>query len=117
MKKISRKRLKFKADKLFSEKVRSRSRCELRGLDHIECSGQLQCMHIVGRANHRLRWEEDNALCGCSGHHFWYTNNPFFFFELIKKEFPAKYKFINEHKNEMWDKDIEGIVERLEMWR
>ena len=113
MKKISKKKLKARADKLFSEKVRSLGTCELRGRDHIECSGQLQTMHIVGRACHRLRWEVNNAICGCSGHHFFYTNNSFFFFELVKKEFPKRYKFITTHKNEIWDKDIESVIVRL----
>mgnify|MGYP001603935564 CR=1 FL=1 len=115
MKKISKKKLKAKADKLFSEKIRSLGTCELQGMDHVKCSGQLQCMHIVGRANHRLRWEDNNAICGCSGHHFYYTNNPFFFFELIKKNFFLKYEFIKKHRFEIWNKDIERIVEKLEM--
>ena len=70
-------------------------------------------MHIVGRANHRLRWEEKNAICGCSGHHFFYTNNPFFFFELVKKNFPKRYKFVTKYKNQIWDKDIESVIARL----
>ena len=114
MKKISKKKLKARADKLFSEKIRSLGTCELQGMDHIECSGQLQCMHLVGKANHRLRWEENNAICGCSGHHFFYTNNPFFFFELVKEFFTSKYIFISKHKNEVWDRNIETVIASLE---
>ena len=111
--KKSKKKLKALADKLFSKKVRSRGKCQLKGLDLINCSGQLQTMHILGRANHRLRWEEFNAICGCSGHHFFYTNQPFLFFELVKAQFSGKYRLINKHRNAIWDKDIEKILEGL----
>ncbi len=115
MKKPSKKTLKLRADKLFRDKVRSLGRCELRGLDHIECSGDLQTMHIIGRSNHRLRWELLNSICGCSGHHFWYTNNPFYFFELVKREFPGRYEFVTQYKNTVWDKDIESVIARLQV--
>lgn len=113
MKKPSRKTLKLKADKRFRDLIRSRGVCELAGLDHIACSGDLQTMHIVGRANHNLRWDSANALCGCSGHHFYYTNNPFFFFELIKEHFADRYVYLQEHKNEIWDGDYEKVLEGL----
>jgi hypothetical protein len=113
VKKVKRSTLKNKCDKLFRDVIRRKGYCELKGMDKVKCSGDLQTMHIVGRANYRLRWEEDNALCGCSGHHFYYTNNPFFFYELVESEFPDKWDFIIEHKNEIWDKDYEAIIKRL----
>lgn len=53
----SKSALKRQADKLFSERVRSRGYCQLKGLDKIKCTDSQQCMHIIGRANHRLRWD------------------------------------------------------------
>lgn len=109
----SRATLKRKADKMFSEKIRSRGYCQLAGLDKIRCSGNLQTMHIVGRSNHNLRWDSLNALCGCSGHHRYYTSHPFNFYELIKERFPENYVYLQEWKNEIWDRDIEAVLEGL----
>ena len=106
--------LKRKADKMFSEIVRSVNNCQLRGLDKIECRGVLQCMHIITRSNHNLRWDTANALCGCQAHHFYYTNQPWEWQEMIQKHFPDRYAYVNEWKNEIWDKDIDAIVEGLE---
>ena len=113
-KKVKRTSLKAKADKLFRDIVRSRGVCELKGLDHVACDNQLQTMHIVGRANYRLRWGGENALCGCSGHHFYYTNNPYFWGILIQEKFPEKHAFIMQHKNEYWDKDYEKVLGLLQ---
>jgi len=106
-----------KADKIFSEKIRAKGYCELKGLDRIECSDALQTMHIVGRANKNLRWDQINALCGCSGHHFYYTNNPTEFAMVIYEKFPDRFEYLKEHRNKIWDKDIDRVLEELENWR
>lgn len=111
----TRKSLKKDADKLFSLIVRSKGRCELAGLDNIHCGGVLQCMHIDTRGKHAIRWNEMNAICGCAGHHVYYTNNPKAWDEIVKKHFPKKYKFVEEHQNDIWDKDIEKVIEELKI--
>ena len=113
MKKISKKKLKARADKLFSERIRSRRICQLLEEDHIECSGVLQCAHIIGRSNHRLRWDEENALSICQAHHFYYTNHPWEWQELIKTLWHNKYDYLNSVRNEIWDKDIESVISKL----
>jgi hypothetical protein len=113
MRKVTKKSQKAKADKLFSLKVREVGMCELAGLDSIRCSDNLQCMHIIGRSNHNLRWDTMNALCGCSGHHRYYTSHPFEFYELIKREFPKQYEYLQKNKNKFWDKNIEKVLENL----
>lgn len=85
-------------DKIFSKLVRTQDRCELSGLDNIRCNGNLQCMHIIGRANRNLRWDRNNAICGCAGHHIYYTHHPFEFFEIVKKEFPEKYHYVDKKR-------------------
>lgn len=112
--KVKRSTLKARCDKLFSLRVRSRGYCELKGLDHILCSQNLQCMHIVGRRNYRLRWDLQNALAGCSGHHYYYANNPWEFNELIKEQFAVNYRYVNKHRNKLWDKDYERVLLELE---
>lgn len=111
----TRKNLKAKADKLCGDIVRARGYCELAGKDHIRCSSVLQWCHIVGRANHRLRWELWNALCACSGHHVYYTNHPWEWQDLIREQFPENYELIQTHKNEMWDGFYLSVIERLKM--
>lgn len=114
MRKVSRKSQKTKADKLFSLKIRSIGKCQLAGLDQITCGGNLQCMHVLGRANHALRWSEENALSGCQAHHVFYTNHPWEFQELIREEFPIKYAYVNKNRNTIWDKRIDLVLERLQ---
>lgn len=67
-----------KADALFSAAVRARQRCEIGewGLPGPPCSGVLQCCHIISRRYRAIRWDEDNALCGCQAHHTYYTHRP-----------------------------------------
>lgn len=113
-KKVKRSTLSNKADKLFSLKIREVGICMLAGIDKVKCGGSLQCMHIVGRANRRLRWDDMNALCGCAGHHTYYTNHPWEWVGIIQNKFPSKYAYIEKHRNEIWDKDILKILSELE---
>lgn len=107
---MNRTSLKAKADKLFSLKVRERGYCELAGLDKVKCGGVLQSAHIIGRANHRLRWEEANALCLCAGHHVYYTHNPEAWREIIETQCRSSWNWVSRVRNEIWDKDIEKVL-------
>jgi hypothetical protein len=106
--------LKRRADKLFSQKVRSIGICMLRGQDNVKCGGFLQCAHIVGRVNHALRWDLQNALSLCAGHHAYYTNHPWDWRGIIQNLFPNNYKYLEVNKNKIWDKNIEKVIEQLE---
>ena len=114
---IKRTTLKRKCDKLFSEKVRAIGMCEFAGLDKISCGGVLQCAHIIGRSNFNLRWDSFNALSLCAGHHRYYTSHPFDFYELVKSNWPDQYAYLLEHKNELWDKDYDRVLNELSDWR
>lgn len=113
-KKPSRKTLKDKADRLCREIVRARGFCELMGKDHITCGGNLQWAHIEGRKNHRLRWEPMNALLACGGHHTWYTAHPIAWAEVIREHFPERYEFVLSNRHEMWDRDYDALIARLQ---
>ena len=66
-----------RADKLFSELIRSRGRCELAVMrPETKCAGPLQCCHVVSRSYRAVRWDEMNALAGCAAHHLWFTHHP-----------------------------------------
>ncbi len=64
---------KGKADRLFSQLIRSRGVC-------VKCGEQeyakLQTMHIVSRRYTATRVDETNALCGCWKCHRYFTDNP-----------------------------------------
>jgi len=104
---------KNKADRLFSLKIRELGKCQLQGKDKIRCSQVLQCAHIIGRANMRLRWDKWNALCICSGHHVWYTHEPEAWREIVKKYFPLSWKYVNKHRTEIWKGTVAEVLERL----
>jgi len=114
LKKQSKTALLRKADTLFSLKTRSRGVCELAGKDNVTCAGNLQTMHIVGRANRRLRWDDENVLCGCSGHHMYYTHHPTEFAMFIERHFPRKWLYIHVHVNEIAQTDYNALIKRLE---
>lgn len=99
-KKISKKYLRKKADTLISLYVRSIGYCQLKGKDTIHCSNQLQDMHILTRGNTPLRYDLKNHLCGCSGHHVYYTNNPKKWQELMENWYTERWAYILAHEND-----------------
>lgn len=106
----AKKKLKLKADKLFSLKTRSIGYCELAGKDTIRCGGNLQCAHIETRGAHAIRWNDMNALCLCAGHHVYYTNNPREWDLQVALWFPDKWKYVEKHRRDIWDKNIEKVL-------
>lgn len=69
---MKRSTLKKKCDTLFSKIIRSANVCE-------KCHtqrGKLECAHIISRTYTKVRFNYDNALCLCSGCHFWAHKNP-----------------------------------------
>lgn len=70
---LCRKHLKAECDRLFSLKIRERGQCELGDPPH---NGALQCCHAFSRRFLTIRWNDNNAFCGCAKHHQFYSNNP-----------------------------------------
>lgn len=113
--KPSRTTLKRKADKKCGDLVRSRGYCQASHWnDGVQCGGPLQWAHIIGRNNHRLRWLTVNALCLCAGHHTWYTNHPWEWYEQIAYYFPRTWPDLQVMAREMWDKDYDKVFALLE---
>lgn len=74
------------ADKWFSDCVRERANwcCENCSTYYPEGNRRgIECAHIFGRANKRLRWEPLNAVALCTACHFHYTANPTLFTEFV----------------------------------
>lgn len=113
-KKVSVSKLKSKCDKLASAYYRRLTPyCELAGKDHITCSDQIQWMHIVTRANLRLRYEQYNQLVGCRGHHWFYTNNPLDWVRFLERHFPDRLAQCEAHRNEIGKPDYEALIEKF----
>lgn len=67
----SPKGMKLRADKLFSQIIRSRGACQACGK-----TLNLQCAHVISRRFANTRCDEDNAFCLCAGCHMYYTDHP-----------------------------------------
>jgi hypothetical protein len=77
-------------DKLASQIVRLRSKgiCEIGG----EFKGyeRLACCHCFGRANTRVRYDLDNLVAGCLGHHQQIDADPEYKRDVFIKKLGAK---------------------------
>jgi hypothetical protein len=82
---------KAKADKLFSETVRSKGYCEAEGYAGRECKGRLECAHIISRRYSATRTDTRNAFSLCSSHHFWFTDHPREFSRFISTTWAGQY--------------------------
>jgi hypothetical protein len=82
---------KAKADRLFSEVIRSVGYCEADGYDDVKCSPQLQCMHIISRRFNATRCDTRNAFSGCAAHHRFFTDHPREFSKFITTTWAQKY--------------------------
>lgn len=109
--KASKKYLKNKADRLFSEYIRNRDRkCCKCG----SSTKQLQCAHIIGRRNLRLRYDPQNALTLCAGCHFWWHENPFDSTEWYKETYPNDWDYLSKARNEVEKPDYQEIIRGLQ---
>jgi hypothetical protein len=67
-------------DRIFSELIRSRGRCQSCGTTR-----NLQCSHIISRRYAWTRTMSQNALALCAGCHFNWHHDPVFAHGLIEK--------------------------------
>lgn len=102
-----------KADEIFSLYIRTRDgKC-------LKCgkTTSLQCAHIKGRRNRRLRYDPMNAITLCYGCHMhWAHTEPIEFVEWLKSEQSEKYYYVVDHQNEVEKVDYEetiGILSNL----
>lgn len=116
-KKIKKSTLKNKADKLFSLWVRRVGVCELAGKDTIHCGGNLQTMHIFTRGITSLRYNPINVVCGCAGHHVYYTFHPEDWVALVAKWFPEKWEWLIHHREDKVKKTEDLYREVIEKYK
>lgn len=113
-KKPKRATLRNRADKMFSKLIRQEGHCEAgEWRDGVECEGYLQCAHIIGRGNYRLRWSPLNALCLCRTHHFHYTHRPHDWYAMMSFKYPERFERLRLLAREPWNKDYEKVLDFL----
>lgn len=78
--KVYAKGAKGKADKLFSQLIRSRGACESCGERDY---AKLQCAHVIRRAYNATRVDTDNAFCLCWTCHRRFTDWPLEFAAFV----------------------------------
>jgi hypothetical protein len=108
------KRLDLVAQELcrFIIKERAGWKCQLAGKDNVRCSQGnpkdiMQWAHIVSRGVSKpLKYDLDNALCLCSGHHKYYTHRPDLWRKIVEKHFPKLWDKVNAAK---WTVSSEGF--------
>ena len=112
--KPSKKTLKNKLDKAWSQlvKLRAGNKCEVCGN-----SETLNSHHVVGRRNLRLRWEVMNGVCLCVKHHKFGNQsaheNPVWFEDWLKENRGQDLKLIRSTMNEIQKWTIEDMQEKL----
>lgn len=104
MKKPNKKKLIKKADKLWSEIIRSKGRCEVCGR-----TDTLNAHHIVSRSNHYLRHETRNGVCLCALHHVFGNQSahkdPLWFYDWLDSYRKIDLAFLKKEKI----KDVGGL--------
>ncbi len=112
MRKPSRKTLKNKCDKLFSQFIRSRGKCEwcLKKLP----PSKLHAAHIFSRRFLITRWNFNNCLALCPGCHFRGHEEPLEFAEFVKNKLgEEKYHRLRRERHEIKKCNLEDIVKVL----
>jgi len=110
-KKISKTKLKNKADILFSLYIRNRDKMCVRC--HRTAPYQLHCAHIITRANLRLRFDPMNAYCLCSLCHRWWHDSPTESGKWFEETFPINYDYLLKNKNKIEKPDYQEVVGSL----
>ena len=109
-KKPSRTTQRNKADRLFSELIRSKGYCE-------RCKrtdGFLQCCHIRSRRFLNTRWNEGNSFCACAGCHRWFHDHPHLFGAWLNQKYGSdKVQQVHELSLSTDKVDLEAVIERL----
>lgn len=111
MRKPTKSSLKRRLDKLVSEIVRSRGRCQRCG------KGNVQCCHIFGRTYLNTRWSLDNLLALCPDCHINFAHKqPILFAEFVKKLLgEEKYNLLKESHNQIYKPSISDLELKLKV--
>ena len=117
-------KLKKKAYKLWTLKVREIGVCELCGKKYKELNEKgkptiLQAHHIMDRYfYHRLSWDLQNGICLCSICHKFSAKSAhrgsIKFSEWFRNKYPEKYKYLLQVCDEPFEITIENMTKTIE---
>jgi len=111
LRKPSKTTMRNKLDKLVSEIVRLRAKCERCG-----SRNSLQCCHIFSRKYNNTRWDLDNLLCLCAKDHFLFHAEPIYFGEWVKLHLgEEKYELLKEKHNQITRYTIDDLQTKYEV--
>jgi len=81
-----------KLDKIFSTYIRTRDkwRCQYCMKEYPPPTNALHCAHIFTRGAQSTRFDPENAVALCYGHHSWLDANPLTKYEFYIKKFGQK---------------------------
>jgi 5-methylcytosine-specific restriction endonuclease McrA len=112
LKKPTKKTLRNKLDKLCSEIVRKRGKCQRCGKKN-----NLQTAHIFGRTYSNTRWDLDNLLCLCPDCHINFAHKqPILFAEFVKDFLGIdKYELLKEKHNQITKYTMDDLQTKLKV--
>ena len=103
--------LRNKLDRLCSEIVRSKGKCQKCGEKR-----NLQCCHIFSRKYNNTRWDLDNLLCLCAKCHFLFHAEPIYFGEWVKLNLGEdKYELLKEAHNQITKFTVDDLQTKLDV--
>jgi hypothetical protein len=117
-------KLRKKAFKLWSEKVRSIGHCELCNKKYKEINEKgkptiLQAHHIIGRENKNLAWDVLNGVSLCSFCHKWSRTGAhrgsIIFNEWFRLKYPERYDYLLKNWNTQVEVDITFLTQKIKI--
>ena len=103
-----------KLDKIWSEKIRSKGKCEICGRDF----GVLNAHHIINRRNHSVRWDIRNGCCLCFQCHIGNKNSahqrPKWFEEWTQEHRKEDAEYAEEQRNIVKKQTFEEVWNSLQ---
>lgn len=117
--KTRKQKLMRKCDQKRSVLVKKRAwwKCEVDGCNK---DSYLNAHHLFSRVNWNTRYDIDNGICLCAGHHTMSSNfsahkTPLEFAEwVINKKWKERYDNMKRKSKMLWDKDYDKVMKYLE---
>ena len=105
-----------KLDKLWSQIIRNRGKCEVCG-KHPSGNSYLNPHHIVGRRNYTLRWDIRNGVALCAGHHIFNRESAHqdseWFHDWLEENRKEDLEYLRKRRNLILKQTYEEVVDKL----